>query len=45
MGGGSLTAPLSYTDLKKGIKRAYLNTNKDQKGLGVFMDTLFRSCR
>ena len=24
---------------------SYLNINKDQKGLGVFMDTLFRSCR
>ena len=23
---------------------SYIKTNKDQKGLGVFMDTLFRSC-
>lgn len=40
MGGGSLSAPLSYTDLKKGIKRAYLNTNKDVVNAGF--DTQFR---
>ena len=40
MGGGSLTAPLSYTDLNKGIKRAYLNTNKDVVNAGF--DTQFR---
>ena len=42
MGGGSLSAPppLSYTDLNKGIKRAYLNTNKDVVNAGF--DTQFR---
>ena len=34
---------MSFAKIMSNI--SYLNTNKDQKGLGVFMDTLFRSCR